>query len=204
MKLSRKALLSILSAVVLLTSGIVAWTQFLQPKEIVVFETTMGTIEVELDRQHAPTTVENFIQYVKVGFYDGTIFHRVYAGFVIQAGGYTPDEAEKTTRDPIKLESNNGLSNTVGTIAMARQNDPNTATSQFFINLVDNVALDYQSTSSPGYAVFGKLVSGMEVVNNIAKVPVETRNVTIPGYGEYPFEKWPVQDLVIMRAYMKP
>jgi peptidyl-prolyl cis-trans isomerase A (cyclophilin A) len=162
MKLNRKAILSILAAVVLLTSGVVAWTQFFQPKEIVVFETTMGVIEVELDRQHSPVTVANFVQYVKDGFYDGTIFHRVYAGFVIQAGGYTPDEAEKTTGTPIKLETNNGLSNTMGTIAMARQNAADSATSQFYINLANNVALDYQSASSPGYAVFGKVVSGME------------------------------------------
>jgi cyclophilin family peptidyl-prolyl cis-trans isomerase len=204
MKISRKALLSILAAIILLTSGIVAWTQFFQPKEVVVIETTMGTIEVELDRQHAPVTVENFVQYVKDGFYDGTIFHRVYAGFVVQAGGYTPDESEKTTRASIKLETNVGLSNAVGTIAMARQTAPDSATSQFYINLVDNALLDYKSASSPGYAVFGKVVSGMDVVNSIAKVPVETRMVDIPGYGEYPFEKWPVEDIVITRAYIKP
>ena len=204
MKISRKAFLSMLAAIILLTSGIVAWTQFFQPKEVVVIETTMGTIEVELDRQHAPVTVENFVQYVKDGFYDGTIFHRVYAGFVVQAGGYTPDESEKTTRASIKLETNVGLSNAVGTIAMARQTAPDSATSQFYINLVDNALLDYKSASSPGYAVFGKVVSGMDVVNSIAKVPVETRMVDIPSYGEYPFEKWPVEDIVITHAYIKP
>jgi cyclophilin family peptidyl-prolyl cis-trans isomerase len=204
MKLGRKAVLSILAIVVLLTSGVVAWSQFFQSSEIVVLETTMGTIEIQLDRQHAPITVANFEQYVKDGFYDGTIFHRVYNGFVIQAGGYTPDMVEKTTRDPIKLESNNGLTNIAGTVAMARSNDLNSATSQFYINLVDNTALDYQSASSPGYAVFGKVVSGMDVVNSIAQVSVETRNVTIPDYGVYPFQMWPVEDIVITRAYMKP
>jgi cyclophilin family peptidyl-prolyl cis-trans isomerase len=164
----------------------------------------MGTIELELDRKHAPVTVENFVQYVKDGFYDGTIFHRVYAGFVIQAGGYTPDESEKTTRTPIKLETNVGLSNDLGTIAMARQTAPDSATSQFYINLADNDQLDYKSVSNPGYAVFGKVVSGMDVVNKIANVPIETRMVDIPGYGEYPFEKWPVEDVVIIRIYMKP
>jgi peptidyl-prolyl cis-trans isomerase A (cyclophilin A) len=134
--------------------------------------------------------------------YDGTIFHRVYA--IRHTGRAISDEAEKTTSAPIKLETNNGLSNTVGTIAMARQNAADSATSQFYINLADNVALDYKSASSPGYAVFGKVVSGMDVVNNIAKAPVETRMVNIPGYGEYPFEMWPVEDIVITRAYIKP
>ncbi len=205
MKLSRKAIVSILIIVVLGLSSIVVWTQFFAPpKEVAVFETSMGTIEIQLDRQKAPLTVENFVQYVKAGFYDGTIFHRVYAGFVIQAGGFTLDGTEKTTRAAIKLETNNGLSNKVGTIAMARITAPDSATSQFYINLVDNPDLDYKSASSPGYAVFGKVVSGMDVVNNIAKVKVETRNVTIPGYGEYPFQMWPVDDIVITRAYMKP
>ena len=204
MKLSRKAILSIVFIVLLATTSVVAWTQFFNKKEIVVLETTMGNIEIELDRGKAPITVANFLSYVKAGFYDGTIFHRVYAGFVIQGGGFASNETEKTTNAPITLESNNGLKNLVGTIAMARTTSPNSATSQFFINLVDNPNLDYKSASEPGYAVFGKVVSGMEVVNNIAKVKVETRNVTIPGYGEYPFQMWPAEDIVIIRAYMKP
>ena len=204
MKFSRKAILSIITIVVIATSGIVVWSQFLQPKEIVVMETSMGTIEIQLDRQHAPVTVDNFVKYVKAGFYDGTIFHRVYSGFVIQGGGYLPDATEKATNAAITLESNNGLKNLVGTIAMARTTQPDSATSQFFINLVDNANLDFKSSSEPGYAVFGKVVSGMDVVNNIAKVKVATHNVTIPGYGEYPFQMWPVQDIIITRAYIKP
>jgi peptidyl-prolyl cis-trans isomerase A (cyclophilin A) len=204
MKFSRKAMISIAMIVVLTASGLLIFSQFLgQPTEIVVFETSMGTIEIQLDRQHAPITVNNFVTYVKAGFYDGTVFHRVYAGFVIQGGGFTVNGTEKTTNAPIKLESNNGLKNLVGTVAMARTTSPDTATSQFFINLVDNSVLDY-SASSSGYAVFGKIVSGMDVVNNIAKVKVENRNVTLPVYGSVPFEKWPVQDIVITRAYMKP
>jgi cyclophilin family peptidyl-prolyl cis-trans isomerase len=204
MKLSRKAILSILVIIVLTTSGIVVWSQFLQPNEIVVMETSMGNIEIQLDRQHAPVTVDNFVKYVKTGFYDGTIFHRAEAGFVIQGGGYTQNETEKATNAAITLESSNGLKNLFGTIAMARTNSPNSATSQFFINLDDNTNLDYKSVSSPGYAVFGKVVSGIDVMNNIGKVKVETRNVTVPGYGKYPFQMWPIQDIVITRAYMKP
>ena len=206
MKLSRKAILSIVFIVILTTSGLIAWTQFFGSKqEIVVLQTNMGNIEIQLDRQHAPVTVENFVSYVKSGFYDGTIFHRVYSGFVIQGGGFTVAGDEKTTNAPIKLESNNGLKNTAGTIAMARTSVADSATSQFFINLVDNNALDYVSSSNPGYAVFGKVVSGMDVVNKIANVEVETRSIYLPDYGQsYTFEDWPVQDIIITRAYLKP
>lgn len=205
MKVSRKAVLSVIFIVLLATTSVVAWTQFFNKKEVVVFETTMGNIEIELDREKAPITVANFLSYVKGGFYDGTIFHRVYAGFVIQGGGYTPDENEKATNDPIKLESSNGLKNLVGTISMARANAADSATTQFFINLVDNPDLDYKSASSPGYAVFGKVVSGMDVVSKIANVEVGTRDVYLPDYGQsYPFEKWPIEDVIITRAYLKP
>jgi peptidyl-prolyl cis-trans isomerase B (cyclophilin B) len=206
MKLSRKAILSIVFIVILTTSGLIAWTQFFGSKqEIVVLQTNMGNIEIQLDRQHAPVTVENFVSYVKSGFYDGTIFHRVYSGFVIQGGGFTVAGDEKTTNAPIKLESNNGLKNTAGTIAMARTNVADSAMSQFFINLVNNNALDYASSSNPGYAVFGKVVSGMDVVDKIAKVETGTKDVYLPDYNmTYPFEDWPVQDIIITRAYMKP
>lgn len=204
MKLSKKAIISIGLVILLLSSGIVAWTQFFDKKEVVVFETTMGIIEIELDRAHAPITVANFLSYVKGDFYNGTVFHRVYAGFVIQGGGFTSNETEKTTGNPIKLESNNSLKNLVGTIAMARTNTPDSATSQFFINLANNNNLDYTS-SSPGYAVFGKVISGIDVVNKIAGVKVETRSIYLPEYGqEYPFENWPVEDIVITKAYLKP
>jgi peptidyl-prolyl cis-trans isomerase A (cyclophilin A) len=205
MKLSRKAILSIVFIVLFASSGILVYTQFFGKKEVVVLVTTKGNIEIELDREHSPTTVENFLAYVKAGFYNGTVFHRVVSGFVIQGGGYTADGTEKATNAAIKLESNNGLSNTAGTIAMARLNSPNTATSQFFINLVDNTDLDYASSSSPGYAVFGKVVSGMNVVNEIAGVETATRDIYLPTYGiSYPFTNWPVEDITIIRAYVKP
>ena len=161
--------------------------------EIAVLETNMGTIEIELNRKKAPVTVENFVQYVKSGQYDGTIFHRVIDGFMIQGGGFTPDGKEKGVRAPIKLESANGLKNAVGAIAMARTNDPDSATSQFFINVADNAFLNY-APGNPGYAVFGTIVSGMDAVNKIKGVQTTTK-----GYNE----NWPVQDVIIQKAYMK-
>ena len=135
-------------------------------------ETSMGTISVELDDERAPATVENFVKYAADGFYDGTIFHRVIDGFMIQGGGFTRDMNQKDTRGPIRIESMNGLKNLRGTIAMARTMVPDSATSQFFINLVDNEFLDFQSPTPQGfgYAVFGKVTDGMEVVDRIAKV----------------------------------
>ncbi len=132
-------------------------------------ETAKGDIVIELDRKAAPITVANFVQYVDEGFYDGTIFHRVIPGFMIQGGGLRPDMSEKPTRAPIKNEAANGLKNTRGTIAMARTGMPHSATSQFFINHGDNAMLDYRPLGSPnGYAVFGKVVKGMSVVDAIA------------------------------------
>ena len=135
-------------------------------------ETSMGTITVELDDERAPATVENFVKYAADGFYDGTIFHRVIDGFMVQGGGFTRDMNQKDTRGPIRIESMNGLKNLRGTIAMARTMVPDSATSQFFINLVDNGFLDCTAPtqSGYGYAVFGKVTDGMEVVDRIAKV----------------------------------
>ncbi len=135
-------------------------------------ETSMGTISLELDDNLAPATVENFVKYAADGFYDGTIFHRVIDGFMIQGGGFTRDMNQKDTRAPIRIESMNGLKNLRGTIAMARTMVPDSATSQFFINLVDNGFLDFTAPtqSGYGYAVFGKVTDGMEVVDRIAKV----------------------------------
>ena len=135
-------------------------------------ETSMGTISLELDDNLAPATVENFVKYAADGFYDGTIFHRVIDGFMIQGGGFTRDMNQKDTRAPIRIESMNGLKNLRGTIAMARTMVPDSATSQFFINLVDNGFLDFAAPtqSGYGYAVFGKVTDGMEVVDRIAKV----------------------------------
>jgi peptidyl-prolyl cis-trans isomerase A (cyclophilin A) len=136
---------------------------------VAVIKTNMGTIEVQLNRSKAPITVDNFVKYVNSGFYDGLIFHRVISNFMIQGGGFTPDGNQKTTNAPIVLESNNGLNNEVGTIAMARTNVPNSATSQFFINVADNSSLNY-APGNPGYAVFGNVISGMDIVYAISKV----------------------------------
>ena len=133
--------------------------------------TSLGTIRVELYAAKAPKSVENFLQYVKDGHYNGTIFHRVIPGFMIQGGGMTPDLSQKRTRAPIPIESKNGLKNEVGTLAMARTSDPNSATSQFFINVNNNAFLDYPGQDGYGYAVFGKVIDGLDVVNKIAAVP---------------------------------
>lgn len=162
-------------------------------KEIAVFETTLGTFEIELDRNSAPITVENFVNYVNSGFYNGTVFHRVVPNFVVQGGGYTLDGLDKPANPPIFLESKNGLSNKLGTVAMARTMVENSATSEFYVNLKDNSFLDY-APDNPGYAVFGKVVSGMDVIFAIAKEPTKIK---------FGMQDWPVQDIIITNAYMK-
>ena len=186
----------------LFSSGILVMVanQFLQRDEFVILETTMGDIEIKLDREKAPVTVENFVKYVEEGFYDGLVFHRVMDGFMIQAGGFnTSGDFKPATRAPIVLESTNGLKNDRGTIAMARTSDPNSASTQFFINVVNNSALDYPSFDGYGYAVFGEVVEGMDVVDAIKAVEVESRFV--PPLIEMTY--WPVEDIIITRAYMK-
>ncbi len=138
----------------------------------VTMVTNKGVIKLELDGEKAPVTVENFVSYARAGHYDGTVFHRVIPGFMIQGGGFDGDMNQKATQPPIKIEADNGLKNTRGTVAMARTSDPNSATSQFFINVADNGFLDHQSPSAQGwgYAVFGKVTDGMEVVEAIEKV----------------------------------
>lgn len=139
----------------------------------VTLQTRLGSVVIELNPENAPATVANMLAYANQSFYDGTLFHRVINGFMVQGGGLTPSMTSKAgLYDPIVLESNNGLSNVRGTIAMARTNVPDSATSQFFINQVDNLFLNYSSTASPGYAVFGKVLSGLSVVDELAKVPV--------------------------------
>lgn len=138
---------------------------------VVALSTSMGEIRLALDPRHAPRTVENFLAYVRAGHYDGTIFHRVIPGFMVQGGGYTAKLTEKATRAPIPLEARNGLKNVAGSVAMARTANPDSATSQFFINTVDNPNLDYPRPDGNGYAVFGKVVSGFDVVKRIEKVP---------------------------------
>jgi len=136
----------------------------------VEIQTSEGRIVVELYQDKAPKTVDNFLQYTKDGFYNGTIFHRVIDGFMIQGGGFTPDLVQKATRAPVENEAKNGLKNDIGTIAMARRNDPHSATAQFFINLVDNRNLDYPSFDGWGYTVFGKVREGIDVVKKIGQV----------------------------------
>jgi peptidyl-prolyl cis-trans isomerase A (cyclophilin A) len=157
----------------------------------VELRTSLGTITVELYPDRAPVTVKNFLSYVGDGFYDGTIFHRVIDGFMIQGGGFTADLNVKTTRPPIPIESQNGLRNDAGTIAMARTRDPNSATAQFFINLVNNDFLNYPGADGHGYTVFGKVVKGMEVVEKIARIPTQARP---------PHEKIPVETVSIVAA----
>ena len=147
-------------------------------------QTSAGDIVVELNARAAPVTVKNFLDYVQAGFYDGTIFHRVIHGFMIQGGGFTTEMAMKETHDPITNEAANGLGNARGTIAMARSNDPDSATCQFFINHVDNPPLNYVANAKPGYTVFGKVTEGMSVVDSIARVETTTRS----GYSNVPVE----------------
>jgi cyclophilin family peptidyl-prolyl cis-trans isomerase len=165
---------------------------------VVVLDTNLGTISIELDRAKAPISVDNFLKYVDSGFYNNTCFHRCIPGFMIQGGGF--DASAKTLADgkktnpPIKNEASNGLKNLRGTIAMARTGDPNSATAQFFINLVDNDGLDRPKPDGHGYAVFGKVTAGMDTVDKIAKVP------TAPsGLGE----DCPAQPVIIKSATRK-
>lgn len=137
----------------------------------VQFQTSAGDFVIELDADKAPKTVENFLQYVKDKHYEGTIFHRVIDGFMVQGGGFTAAMAQKPTRGPIPLEASNGLRNDRGTIAMARTGNPNSATSQFFINVVDNAGLNAPQPDGFGYAVFGKVTSGMETIDKIRTLP---------------------------------
>ena len=140
----------------------------------VLLATSAGNITLQLDAEKAPRSAANFLEYVKAGHYDGTVFHRVIDGFMIQGGGFTPDMVQKPTRAPIPLEARNGLKNERGTIAMARTSAPDSATSQFFINVVDNQSLDYPNPDGNGYAVFGKVVAGMDVVDKIRVVETAT------------------------------
>ena len=158
-------------------------------------ETSMGTITAELDDVKAPVTVANFIAYAKSGHYDGTIFHRVIDGFMIQGGGFTKDMNQKPTNDPIKNEAANGLKNKRGTLAMARTMVVDSATSQFFINLVDNDFLDYRGPDQRtfGYAVFGKVTDGMDVVDRIAKVKT--------GFAG-PHQNVPEESVVIRKVHL--
>jgi cyclophilin family peptidyl-prolyl cis-trans isomerase len=168
-----------------------ASTLTLAANPVVEMQTSEGPISIELYPEKAPTTVANFLEYVKSGFYNGTIFHRVIDGFMIQGGGFNPDMTEKPNRPPITNEAKNGLKNAVGTLAMARTRDPHSAASQFFINLVNNPRLDYPSFDGWGYAVFGKVTKGMEVVNKIGQVDTTTAG---------PYQNVPAKPVIIQSA----
>ena len=164
---------------------------------IVVMETSKGTIKIELFAEKAPITVKNFLSYVDDKFYDGTIFHRVISDFMIQGGGFESGLKEKEkTKPSIKNESANGVSNERGTIAMARTNDPDSATAQFFINVKDNRNLD-AAQGRPGYAAFGKVIEGMDVVDKIKEVPTTTKQATVQGGRRAPFQNVPEDEVVI-------
>ena len=157
----------------------------------VVLSTNHGQITIELDADKAPKTVENFLAYVKSGHYDGTIFHRVIDGFMIQGGGFEPGMKQKDSGEPIENEASNGLANEKYTIAMARTNDPHSATAQFFINVKDNSFLDYSGPDNWGYCVFGKVTDGTDVVDQIRKVPTGSKGF----HGDVP-----VEDVIIEKA----
>ena len=158
---------------------------------VVIVQTNMGAIEIELYPDEAPATVENFLEYVDDEFYDGTVFHRVIEDFMIQGGGYDSDQNKKPTREPVKNEADNGLKNTTGTVAMARTSVPDSATSQFFINVADNEFLDFKSATPTGYgyAVFGKVISGIDVVEAIETAPI------VEGQGA--FKQSPKETVII-------
>jgi len=162
----------------------------------VTLQTSKGDIVLELDREKAPITVDNFVGYVKSGHYDGTIFHRVIDGFMIQGGGFESGLRQKPTREPIQNEANNGLSNETGTIAMARTMAPHSASAQFFINVKDNTFLDHTAPTSQGwgYAVFGKVVEGMDVVNEIKKVRTGSRG----GHDDVPLEDVTINKAIVL------
>tara|TARA_B100001027_G_scaffold134226_1_gene92996 strand:- start:2063 stop:2590 length:528 start_codon:yes stop_codon:yes gene_type:complete len=163
---------------------------------IVVLVTTMGTLEIELYEDDAPITVKNFVSYVESGFFEETIFHRIIPGFVVQGGGHISGMEQKETQEPIQNEANNGLKNDRYTLSMARTNDPNSATSQFFINLQDNISLDFSSETPMGwgYAVFGKVVKGQEVVDKMATVQTGS-------FG--PYQDVPREDIKVLSATLK-
>ena len=164
----KKLLLSIALCLIAVSSGYAAGEPGVNP--VVVMETSLGNIKIELFQKEAPISVKNFLDYTNSGFYNGTIFHRVINGFMIQGGGFTPDMNQKKTNAPIKNEATNGLKNDRGTIAMARTMDPNSATAQFFINVMNNNGLNRPNPDGYGYAVFGKVIEGMEVVDKIKAV----------------------------------
>ena len=169
----------------------------------VELKTSAGAVVIELYPDKAPLTVENFLQYVKDRHYDGTAFHRVIPGFMIQGGGYGPDFGEKPTRKPVRNEASNGLKNDTGTVAMARTSDPHSATAQFFINVADNEFLNFRFPTQEGYGycVFGRVVKGMDVINRIVKVPTGTGP---GGHRDVPLKSVVIESARLVEAAAKP
>ena len=186
-------IISIAALIIMVTTSSATASEKKKENPEITLETTKGKIVLQLDQEKAPNTVSNFLDYVKSGHYNGTVFHRVIKGFMIQGGGFTSDMQQKPVNDPIKNEADNGLKNERGTIAMARTPNPHSATAQFFINTVDNHFLDHKSKDMQGwgYAVFGKVIEGMEVVDTIAGVKTGTKG----GHQDVPIEP-----VVILKA----
>ena len=184
----------ILRHLLLLAAGVVV-SAATMAAPTVEMQTSMGKITIELDSEKAPVSVKNFLQYANSGFYNGTIFHRVIDGFMIQGGGFTKDMDQKPAASQILNEAKNGLKNQRGTLAMARRGEPHSATSQFFINHKDNAMLDYPGQDGWGYAVFGKVTQGMDIVDKIAKVPTANRTM---------HQNVPVEPVVIQSVKIIP
>jgi len=189
---SRRRALALAATLAIATTAVSSWAQG-APR--VKLATSAGDIVIELAPDKAPKTVDNFLQYVKDKQYDGTVFHRVIDGFMIQGGGFTPDLKQKPTRAPIPLEARNGLKNDKYTIAMARTSDPNSATAQFFINVKDNTMLDAPNPDGHGYAVFGKVVSGTEVVDKIRAARTGNKG----GMQDVPLETITIQSATLAK-----
>jgi len=183
-----------LRQIVIIASALLLNVTAVADNPVVKFETTAGDFTLELNQEKAPVTVENFMGYVNDGYFEGTIFHRIINGFMVQGGGFTVDFTDKPTRDPIAIESATGLTNDLGTVAMARTSDPNSATAQFFINVKDNDFLNYQSDAQPGYAVFGKVTEGMDVIMEMSLRP------TGPGGKYKQFRDVPAVPVIIEKV----
>jgi peptidyl-prolyl cis-trans isomerase A (cyclophilin A) len=179
-----------------LLAGLLVSASVLAANPVVELTTSQGKMTIELYADKAPKTVENFLQYVKEDFYRGTVFHRVIKGFMIQGGGFTADMAQKKTRAPVANEGKNGVRNERGTIAMARTSNPDSATAQFFINHGDNTSLDYPRPDGFGYAVFGKVTQGLDVVDKIAEVPTGTHPA---GHRDVPREPVVIQSITLVQ-----
>jgi peptidyl-prolyl cis-trans isomerase A (cyclophilin A) len=188
----------LIASLFVITSLVASAASLAGPK--VEFKTTMGNFVVELDSEKAPKTTANFLNYVNSGFYNGTIFHRVIDGFMIQGGGFTADLTQKPTNTPVVSEAQNGLKNDVYTIAMARTSDPDSATAQFFINVKNNEALNYPNAMGNGYTVFGKVISGTQTIDAIRKIP--TMIASAPKMGrlsDVPSKTVTIESAVVLK-----